>query len=124
MIPFLLICAGVLGALLDILLHVLQLHDLPMFRYLQNHTAAITLLSVGLIGLSLLVQFNAGTLVMVAFIAFLAITSPNSNKKETNPVQLELFAPEEVFSQRPSVPAPFSTAGEVCYAPPNLQIWA
>lgn len=119
MIAFLLICAGVLGALLDILLHVLQLHDIPMFRYLQNHTAAITLLSVGLIGLSLLVQFNAGTLVMVAFIAFLAITSPNSNKKDK--------LPEEIFPtqiERPSVPAPFGTAGEVRYAPPNLQIWA
>lgn len=120
MIAFLLICAGVLGALLDILLYVLQLHDLPMFRYLQNHTSAITLLSVGLIGLSLLVQFNAGTLVMVAFIAFLAITSPNSNKKDK--------PPEAIYSdpvEGSSIPPPFTlfSASQVCYPPANLQIW-
>lgn len=116
----LLICAGVLGALLDILLHVLQLHDLPWFRSLQDHTAAITLLSAGLIGLSLLVQFNAGTLVMIVFIAFLAITSMKNNKKD----QLPEAAIYQKQIEGSSVPAPFVSASQVRNAQANLQIWA
>lgn len=83
MISAILISAGILGALLDGFLHVLQLHDLPWLRFLQTKAAWITLLSAFLIGLSLLAQFNAGTLIMDIFIAVLAVTSiKGSNSRE------------------------------------------
>lgn len=79
----LLIIAGVLGALLDILLHVLQLVDIPALRNLAKRKAAawITLASAALIAVSLIVQFNAGTFVMCLFIAGLAMFSIITGKE-------------------------------------------
>lgn len=75
LLRLILVTCGVLGALLDCLLHVLQLLHVPFIERLQRHTAEITLLSVALILASLIVQFNAGTLVMVLFIGSLAVFS-------------------------------------------------
>lgn len=77
----LLIGAGVAGALLDVLLHVLQLYDLPFLKYLQGKTAWITLFSAVLIALSLFAQFNAGTLCMDIFIGGLAVVSLITGKE-------------------------------------------
>lgn len=77
----LLIVAGVLGALLDVSLHVLQLIDVPLVRRLQPLTGWITLASALFIGLSLIAQFNAGTLVMDAFIGGLAVFSLVTGKE-------------------------------------------
>lgn len=76
-----LIGAGLLGASLDVLLHILQLHDIPILRKLQGHTAIITLLSALLIGASLFAQFNAGALLLDVFIGTLAIISLVTGKE-------------------------------------------
>lgn len=70
-----LIGCGVVGAGLDVLLHVLQLLKHPRRKTLQANAAWITLASVTLIGLSLFAQFNAGTLVLTVFIMGLALAS-------------------------------------------------
>jgi hypothetical protein len=88
-----LVCAGVLGASLDILLHVLQLHDIPFLRGLQRQAPAITLLSVLMVALSLTVQFNAGTLLTCIFIAILAISSksPRGDPHAHSPKEMTAF---------------------------------
>lgn len=78
-----LIVCGVLGALLDILLHVIQLLRLPVPERFTNRKAAgiITVASSGLIGMSLLAQFNAGVLLITLFVGGLGVYSLITGKE-------------------------------------------
>lgn len=78
-----LILCGVLGALLDILLHVIQLLHLPVPERFTDRKAAgiITVASSGLIGLSLFAQFNAGVLLITLFVGALGIYSLVTGKE-------------------------------------------
>lgn len=76
-ISTILVICGVLGALLDVALHVLQLCKLPLPSCLTDQRAAaiITVISAALIGLSLIVQFNMGALLITLFVGGLGVFS-------------------------------------------------
>lgn len=82
-ISTILIICGAIGALLDIALHVLQLVDLPLPACLTDRRAAaiITVTSAGLIGLSLIVQFNVGALLITLFVGGLGVWSLVTGKE-------------------------------------------